>query len=206
MINQFLTMKELKEALPEIPENSLKRYLHEHEEYLNFKKEHNRYRIHASEIEKLRLIRQFYAEGFKREEVNMKLEERGIPRTITMDLEDTSLVSINHELTDVKKLISFLVQQNEQFRLHQNRLKEQNAELIHEMYELRQSMEEFRESQRMHHEMEAEKVSYMMDHLVAAQQSFEEVNNKKGFWQKISKQIDACYKFFLKGKVQKPNG
>lgn len=200
-------MKELKEALPEIPENSLKRYLHEHEEYLNFKKEHNRYKIHASEIEKLRLIRQFYGEGFKREEVNLKLEERGIPRTITVDLEDKSLVSINHELTDVKKLISFLVQQNEQFRLYQNRLKEQNAALIQEMYELRQSMEEFRETQRMHHEMETEKVSFMMDHLLAAEQPIQEVDNSsKGFWQKVSKQIDACYKFLLKRRVQKPNG
>lgn len=50
-------MKELKDLLPDIPENSLKRYLIEYEEYLHFKKEHNRYRVHASEVENLKLIR-----------------------------------------------------------------------------------------------------------------------------------------------------
>ena len=137
-------MKELKEALPEIPENTLKRYIQEHQEYLDFKKEHNRYKVHVSEIEKLTLIRQLYGTGLKKEEVNEKLEESGLPITITYNAnESRSLVSVNNELMDMKKLVSFLVQQNEQSRLRQNVVKEQNQHLIEEVQGLKRYISEY---------------------------------------------------------------
>ena len=187
MISQFLTIKELKEALPEIPENSLKRYLQEHEEYLNFRKEHNRYRIHVSDIEKLKIIRQCYSEGLKKEEVNVRLEESGFPITITIeDDKSTSLVSINHELTDMKKLISFLVQQNEQTRMQFNKIKDQNQQLIHEIHQLREIMQN--ETKR-----EAKKVDFLNEGLLVTQKAIEEVvtsiqtEKEKGFWKKLFK-------------------
>src|SRR3954471_6788015 len=171
-MNQYLTMKELKEMLPEIPENSLKRYLQEHQEYLNFKKEHNRYIVHISEIETITLIRKLYADGLKREEVNAKLEESGVPMTITFDAdENQSLVSVNHELTDMKKLVSFLVQQNEQSRIHQNKLKEQNQELISEVQELRNTVEEMMEVQHIERERENEKIASIIKSFSAAQKT-----------------------------------
>ena len=185
LINQYLTIKELKEALPEIPENSLKRYLQEHEEYLNFKKEHNRYKIHVSEIEKLKMIRQYYSEGLKKEEVNVKLEESGFPITITIDDDNnTSLVSINSELTDMKKLISFLVQQNEQTRIQSNKIKDQNQQLIHEVNQLREMLQN--EVTR-----EAKTVAFLSESLIATQKTVEEVvssvevEKSRGFWKKL---------------------
>src|SRR4051812_37128700 len=191
-MNQYLTMKELKEMLPEIPENSLKRYLQEHQEYLNFKKEHNRYIVHISEIETITLIRKLYADGLKREEVNAKLEESGIPMTITFDAdENQSLVSFNHELTDMKKLVSFLVQQNEQSRLQQNKVKEQNQDLINEVQELRNTIEEMREAQNIEREREMEKVALLLEKLLVTQKMIEEVaisfesKRDNWFWQKV---------------------
>ena len=184
LINQFLTIKELKEALPEIPENSLKRYLQEHEEYLNFKKEHNRYKIHISEIEKLKLIRKYYSEGLKKEEVNVKLEESGFPVTITIDAENTSLLSVNDELADMKKLLSFLVQQNEQSRIHQNKIKDQNKQLIEEVYQLREILQN--EMKR-----EATTVAFLSESLLATQKTVEEVvssvevEKSRSFWGKL---------------------
>ena len=185
LINQYLTIKELKEALPEIPENSLKRYLQEHEEYLNFKKDHNRYKIHVSEIEKLKMIRQYYSEGLKKEEVNIKLEESGFPITITIDHDNnTSLVSINSELTDMKKLISFLVQQNEQTRIQSNKIKDQNQQLIYEVNQLREMLQN--EVTR-----EAKTVAFLSESLIATQKTVEEVvssvevEKSRGFWKKL---------------------
>ena len=185
LINQYLTIKELKEALPEIPENSLKRYLQEHEEYLNFKKDHNRYKIHVSEIEKLKMIRQYYSDGLKKEEVNIKLEESGFPITITIDHDNnTSLVSINSELTDMKKLISFLVQQNEQTRIQSNKIKDQNQQLIHEVNQLREMLQ--KEVIR-----EAKTVAFLSESLIATQKTVEEVvssvevEKSRGFWKKL---------------------
>jgi hypothetical protein len=191
-MNQYLTMKELKEMLPEIPENSLKRYLQEHQEYLNFKKEHNRYIVHISEVETITLIRKLYADGLKREEVNAKLEESGIPMTITFDAdENQSLMSVNHELTDMKKLVSFLVQQNEQSRLQQNKIKEQNQDLINEVQELRNIIEEMREVQNIERERETEKVASLLEKLLVTQKTIEEVaisfesKRDNWFWQKV---------------------
>lgn len=191
-MNQYLTMKELKDALPEIPENSLKRYLQEHQEYLDFKKEHNRYSVRASEIETLLLIRKLYADGLKKEEVNAKLEENGIPLTITFDPnENQSLVSVNHELTDMKKLVSFLVQQNEQSRIHQNKLKEQNQELISEVQELRNTVEEMMEVQHIERERENERIASIIESFSAAQRTIEEIatsfesRRDNWIWQKV---------------------
>jgi hypothetical protein len=186
-MNPFLTMKELREALPEIPENSLKRYLQEHQEYLDVRKEHNRYKVHASDIEKLKLIRQWYSEGLKKEEVNEKLDESGIPLIITLDTDkDRSLVSVNQELTDMKKLVSFLVQQNEQSRLQQNKVKEQNQQLIQEVQEMKQLIEEMREEQERKHEKET---ALLRESLLATQKTMEEiassVEEKKGRWKRF---------------------
>ncbi|WP_246197405.1 hypothetical protein [Cytobacillus depressus] len=178
-MNQYLTMKELKEALSEIPENSLKRYLQEHEEYMDFKKEHNRYKIHVSEIEKLKRIRQYYSAGLKKEEVNAKLEESGVPVTIVYDAnENKSLVSVNNELANMKKLVSFLVQQNEQSRLQQNKAREQNQELIHEVQELRQTIEEIMTEQKIEHE----KVTSLLEGIKAAQEVASSIQAKKRKW------------------------
>lgn len=194
MANQYLTMKELKETLPEIPENSLKRYLQEHAEYINFKKEHNRYKIQAAETEKLKFIRKLYSDGLKKEEVNAKLEEAGIPVTITIDEEEsssTSLTTVNHELTDMKKLVSFLVQQNEQSRLQQNKIREQNKQLIHEVQELKQTINDLIEAREFGHEKESEKVTSLYEKLIATQKSVEEVasaieaEKSKSIWQKL---------------------
>lgn len=169
-------MKELKEALPEIPENSLKRYLHEHEKYLNFKKDHNRYRIPVSEIEKLKLIRQHYSVGLKKEEVNAKLEESGIPVTVKkLNNESSVLISVHNELADVKKLVSFLVQQNEQTRLQLNKMKDQNSQLIFEVNELSYSIEEMKGLLQKEYKKEAQKVAYLRENLIATQKSVEEV-------------------------------
>ena len=39
----------------------------------------------------------------------------------------------HYELTDIKRLLSFLVQQNEQSRLQQKKAKEQNDQIIQEI-------------------------------------------------------------------------
>ncbi len=192
-------MKELKEALPEIPENSLKRYLHEHQEYLNFKKEHNRYMIHVSEIEKLKLIRHYYSEGFKREEVNAKLEEHGF--TLTMDTDQSILsLSVNDELADMKKLVSFLVQQNEQNRMQQNKIKDQNKQLIQEVQELTHTIQAMRELLQENYKREAKKVALLSENLLVTQKTVEEVvssvetNKSKGSWRKwFSKDMLAAF-------------
>ncbi|MEH7342279.1 hypothetical protein V7122_00080 [Bacillus sp. JJ1532] len=91
------------------------------------------------------------------------------------------LVSVNNELTNMKKLVSFLVQQNEQSRLQQNKVREQNQQLIHEVQELRQTIEEIMTEQKMEHE----KVASQLEWIIATQQKSVETKKSKWLWQKL---------------------
>ena len=114
MSENYLTLKQLVE-LVDIPENSCKRYLQEHEQFLNYKKVHNRYMIHVSAVETLKIIRKLYGEGLKKEAVDEHLNGAGVPVTITMDSEEnsTSLINVNAELQEMKKMMQLLFQKAE---------------------------------------------------------------------------------------------
>ena len=75
----------------------------------------------------------------------------------------------------MKKLVSFLVQQNEQSRLQQNKVKEQNKHLIHEVQELKDTIEEIRQTLVNEYERETETEALLRDSLLATQKSIEEV-------------------------------
>ena len=98
--------------------------------------------------------------------------------------ENTSILSVNDELTDMKKLLSFLVQQNEQTRIHQNKIKDQNKQLIHEVYQLREILQN--EVKR-----EATTVAFLSESLLATQKTVEEVvssvevEKSRSFWGKL---------------------
>ncbi|WP_369355890.1 hypothetical protein [Lysinibacillus capsici] len=113
MSENYLTLKQLIEVV-DIPENSCKRYLQEHEDFLNYKKVHNRYMIHVSAVETLKIIRKLYGEGLKKEAVDEHLRGAGVPVTITMDSEDsTALVSVNEELQELKKMMQLQMEFNQ---------------------------------------------------------------------------------------------
>lgn len=114
MNENYLTLKQLIEIV-DIPENSCKRYLQEHEQFLNYKKVHNRYMIHVSAVETLKIIRKLYGEGLKKEAVDEHLNGAGVPVTITMDSEEdsTSLINVNAELQEMKKMMHLLFQKAE---------------------------------------------------------------------------------------------
>ncbi len=100
-------------------------------------------------------------------------------------------MNVNSELTDMKKLVSFLVQQNEQSRLTQNKIREQNKQLIHEVHELKLTIEDLRNAHAQGYEKESEKVTSLYEKLMATQKSVEEVagaleaEKSKSIWQKI---------------------
>ena len=98
MSESYLSLKQLVD-LVEINENSCKRYMNDHEEFIRFDELHNRFRIHASAVETLKTIRRLYGEGYNREAVDEYLRELGLPVTITVnDKEGMDLVSIDRKL------------------------------------------------------------------------------------------------------------
>ncbi|MBY0224106.1 hypothetical protein [Sporosarcina aquimarina] len=113
MSESYLTLKQLVE-LVDIPENSCKRYLQEHEQFLNYRKVHNRFQIHVSAVDTLKTIRRLYGEGMRKEGVDEYLNSSGVPVTITVDSEEgKDLISINQELQEMKKMMEMQVQFNQ---------------------------------------------------------------------------------------------
>jgi len=128
MSEQYLTLKQL-QSLVEIPENSLKRYIQEHGEFINYDKQHNRYRIHVSAVETIKTIRKLYGDGFKKEAVTEHLLDAGVPVTITVDSEEgKDLISVNEELQQMKEMMQLFFKKTE----------EDKKELLQEIAELKQ--------------------------------------------------------------------
>jgi hypothetical protein len=122
--DKYISISEAEE-LTGIPNATLKRYMLNHSEFIQFKKQGREYRIKITELEKLKLIRKFYNEGLKKEAVNERLVTEGIPVTITLnESEDKSLVSVNEELAELKNMLKMQME----FNLH----------LLQELHELKQ--------------------------------------------------------------------
>lgn len=132
------------EELTGIPNATLKRYVLNHSEFIQFKKQGREYRIKVTELEKLKLIRKLYNEGLKKEAVHERLVAEGIPVTIIVnESEDKSLVFVNEELTELKNMLKMQMEFNQHLLQELHELKQmvnrKEAEMIQE---LRNSMKQ----------------------------------------------------------------
>ncbi|WP_338472264.1 hypothetical protein R4Z10_05830 [Niallia sp. XMNu-256] len=188
-MNQYLTIdREI--SLNSV--NRLKRVLHKRRKYLKLKKKGNRYKINALDKQKLKRISTSISvkknsDGKKQHEIDMR-----IPNTFEGFSEDhRSLQSIDHELTDIKKLLSFLVQQNEQSRLQQKNMKEQNEQLLNEINGIKQTLNEIKQEQDEKYEREYHSFTNVYKSLLYIEEKVVNISSKledkklKGNWQKI---------------------
>lgn len=113
---QYISISEA-ESLTNIPNATLKRYILNHPNFINYIKAGREYRINLNDIDTLKRIRKLYNEGLKKDVVNTRLEESGVPVTITIDSEDAEgfeVVSVNEELTEIKEMMKWLAKKFEE--------------------------------------------------------------------------------------------
>lgn len=166
--------------------NRLKRKLHERHKYIKLKSIGNRYKIKAEEVQKLKQIK-------KEESDNNQDNIDSLLPNLFNDSSDNHqlLYSIDHELADIKKLLSFLVQQNEQSRLQQKNMKEQNEKLLEEIDELKQTLNEMKQEQDEEYEKEYHSYNTVYKTLLYIKEKVNTISSKiddkklKGNWQKI---------------------
>lgn len=112
MNGKDFTLKQLIKIV-EMPENSCKRYLQVHQQFLKYEKRNNRYMIHQSAIKPLKIIRKLYGEGLKKEAVDEYLVDAGFP--VTTDFEEvTELALLKEELHKMMHLMSQRIDKLEQ--------------------------------------------------------------------------------------------
>jgi hypothetical protein len=191
MSESYLSLKQLVE-LVNIPENSCKRYILEHKEFIKFDKVHNQYRIHTSSVETIKSIRKLYWEGHKREAVDDYLRGSGVPVMVTVDSEDSgkSLVNINEEVQNLKNM--FRVQQENMLQMQMQFNQKLAPQIEEEKKELKEAFhEEIGELKQLVNRHESERISALRSNLDEVSATVEvikkvvEAERKKSFFQKI---------------------
>ena len=127
MMNQYLTIERKND---QYPVNIIRRGLLKHGKNLKLKELHHAYKVSSIEMEKLKRM------GKMIPKAGIVIQQDKVKYNFLLLI---AIQNPNHyELTDIKRLLSFLVQQNEQSRLQQKKAKEQNDQIIQEIKELKQ--------------------------------------------------------------------
>lgn len=149
--------------LTSIPNGTLKRYMLNHSQFVDFKKVGREYRININDLEIIKIIRTLYNQGLKQNAVDEKLESEGIPVTITIPEENnSSLVNVNEELSQLKNMVQL-----------NNNVQEK---LISELMELKQEI----------NRKDATILNFMKESMESRKEiasALEEINHSKKWWQ-----------------------
>ena len=153
-----------------------------HEQFLNFKKEGRRYKISIESLDLLKKIRELYSEGLLKEDVNDNLASDGLPITITVkNQEEKGSISINEELSEIRKML----QQQEQQMTQQMQF---NQKLVEELQKVSQTNQELKQ---MINRKDAELIGELRKGLSESKRMIEEASasaeleKKKTWWEKL---------------------
>jgi hypothetical protein len=181
MMNQYLSIERKND---QYPVNILRRGLLKHGKNLKLKEQHHGYKVSAIEMEKLKVVRKLVptAKLVRQQDEN----EIQLPTTYS-----DSKNPDHYELTDIKRLLSFLVQQNEQSRLQQKKLKEQNEQMIQELKELKKIIEDIKVLQDEEYTREYHSFTSLYKSLLYIEEKVDDISSKtedkrnKVHWQKL---------------------
>lgn len=180
-MNQYLTIERKND---QYPVNIIRRGLLKHGKNLKLKEQHHAYKVSSIEMEKLKRM------------------GKTMPNPGTVRQQDKSEIQLptsysdsnnpNHyELTDIKRLLSFLVQQNEQSRLQQKKAKEQNDQMLQEIKELKQIVEDIKVLQDEEYTREYHSFTSLYKSLLYIEEKVDDISSKiedkknKVNWQKL---------------------
>lgn len=167
-MDDWLSVSEVVERTG-IPENTLRRYLNNHQHHLRLKRNHKQYSIHEDSVEVLTKIRGWYEQNKKRDKVDDLLNQSKIPMTITVDDGGGSVeVDVSETLADLKKGME------EQ--------KEFNRQLLEKLDQRDKYIEE-RLNQRDEQLMKAMRESLESKKEIAAEKEPESEPPKKKWWE-----------------------
>lgn len=104
--NEWLSVTEISEKIG-IPVETIRRYIRSHGVHMKVKKIHKRYVVHDESMTVFQQIRELYADGKNVEEVEQTLSNRGIPITVTVQVDDDESVTVNvaDEILGLKRML-----------------------------------------------------------------------------------------------------
>lgn len=161
------------EKITGIANATLKRYILNHSQFVPHKKQGREYRIRLSDIEKLKLIRKYYVDGLKKDDVNLKLEAGGLPITYTSNSsEGTELISVNETVQELNRKLDLVMQFNQKLMQERENDKQQMALDKKELKEAFQ--QEIQELKTIVNRQESEKVTALRLSMEESKQAVQE--------------------------------
>lgn len=149
---KYLTTSQVVEIVG-FNDTSLKRYLNNHSDFIDWKMVGRQYRINADSIPIIQQVRKLYENNYQRDEIEEFLHNEGTPVTITVDNKDTEdnkpIISLNEDIKDVRTLLHQQLRENEQLKQDINELKETSEDIHDELLknneQVKQELEEVKE-------------------------------------------------------------
>ena len=130
----------------EVSENTLKRYIRRHEQFLKVKQgNRSKYFIHSDSIKIVRQIKKMYNDNMNEEEVNKKLQVSGIPLVITVPKDDNGEESLSVNILDTMNSLHERLGQLEQINKNQSEQLEELRKLVKQQTEQQRQQQEFQE-------------------------------------------------------------
>lgn len=104
--NEWLSVTEISEKMG-IPVETIRRYIRSHGVHMKVKKIHKRYVVHNESMTVFQQIRELYSDGKNVEEVEQTLSIRGIPMTVTVQVDNDESMTVNvvDELLELKRML-----------------------------------------------------------------------------------------------------
>ncbi|MGE6552968.1 DUF3967 domain-containing protein [Bacillus mycoides] len=124
-----------------VSENTLKRYIRRHEQFLTVKQgNRSKYFIHSDSVKIIKQIKKWYNDNMNEEEVNKKLQVSGVPLIITIPSDNNSAEPLSINILDTMNGLRERLGQLEQINKNQSEQLEELKRQLQQQNDFQKNM------------------------------------------------------------------
>ncbi|WP_254610189.1 MULTISPECIES: DUF3967 domain-containing protein [unclassified Bacillus (in: firmicutes)] len=131
----------------DVSENTLKRYIRRHEQFLTVKQgNRSKYFIHSDSVKIIKQIKKLYNDNMNEEEVNKKLQTSGVPLIITVSTDNNGVEPLSMNILDTMNALYERLGQLEQINKNQSEQLEELKELVKQQAKQQKQQQDFQKA------------------------------------------------------------
>lgn len=143
---EWISVNDLAKKI-DVSENTLKRYIRRHEQFLTVKQgNRSKYFIHSDSVKIIKQIKKLYNDNMNEEEVNKKLQSSGVPLMITVSADNNGVEPLSMNILDTMNGLHERLGQLEQINKNQSEQLEELKGLVKQQAEQQKQQQEFQKS------------------------------------------------------------
>lgn len=131
----------------DISENTLKRYIRRHEQFLTVKQgNRSKYFIHSDSVKIIKQIKKLYNDNMNEEEVNKNLQASGVPLIITVSTDNNGVEPLSMNILDTMNGLHERLEQLEQINKNQSEQLEKLKGLVKQQAAQQKQQQDFQKA------------------------------------------------------------